>query len=128
MIYEHSFFMEIIAPKGLSSIEPYLKDCLLPIKTYFSQFTRQVILCLDSHLANDKVDFNMDGSLEPLLIGSGDIKSEFDEALAMTSSLSIALSKAGFAHRIIIDDEANARSMTFGFEVEKIIHLSNYNQ
>lgn len=117
---KHHFHLEILAPNGLAGIEPYLFMSLIPLTTYFSHFTQQVILRL-SH-CGDKIEFEMDGSSHPTMHASGYIVGTFEDAIQKIDSLSQALRAADFPHTIGVDDDVTHRSAQISYRARITTH------
>jgi hypothetical protein len=95
------FHLEILAPRGLAGIEPYLSSFRLGLKPYRSAFNGQVILRMSRD--DGRFEFEMDSSTTDTLRASGDLDFPESEAWEHIESLSKLLKLAGFPHRIGMD-------------------------
>lgn len=93
---ECRFHIEILAPAGLSGIEPHLQACELPLRAYRSGFNGHVLLRQAG--GADAFEFDMQPSTTEVVHATGSIFSEQACAWRMIESLSRALRRAGFAH------------------------------
>lgn len=100
------FHIEIYAPHGLRGIEPYLSDCLIPLEPHKSGFNGQVLL---RYVGLDDTHFAMDPSTHDVMDASGSLATTWVEASRLMESLSSALYRAQFRHRIGVDDPATDR-------------------
>lgn len=101
------FHIDIFAPNGLGGIEPYLSDCLFQLEPWLSGFNGQVIL---RYVGAGDVDFAMDPSTREVMYASGSMGAGWSEAWRLLESLSLAIYRAGFPHRIGADDPATDRT------------------
>lgn len=120
MTSEHHFHLETLAPNGLAGIEPYLSMSLIPLTTYFTHFTQQVILKLS--YCGDDITFEMDGSSDHIMYASGYIVGTFENAIQKIDSLSQALRAANFPHTIGVDDEVTNRSAQISYRARITTH------
>jgi putative phosphoesterase len=97
---ECRFCGDILAPHGLAGIGPWLKQCELPLTTYFSAFNNKVIL---RAWRDDLFDLDMDSSTTDEMFLSGTITDTPERAEKMLRSLSRCLAAAGFPHRFLMD-------------------------
>jgi hypothetical protein len=94
------FVVDIHAPEGLAGIQSKLAECAFPVRAHRSGYNGKIILRCDM----DGVEWDMDSSDDAGLFASGAIDGTFAHAEALLRSLSGCLVKAGFPHRILIED------------------------
>ena len=110
----YHFHIEILAPSGLSGIEPYLSSANLPLETRSSGFNGKVILRASGE--DELFDFDMATSTEEVMHASGNIGHAPAQSWAMLLSLSQALTEAGFPHLVGLD--VGERMFTVSFKCE----------
>jgi hypothetical protein len=98
---ECRFCVEIHSPNGLHGIEPHLAHCVLGLKPYRSGHNGKVVLRSD---IGADYEWNMDSSDTALMFASGAIPGDAMAAATKLQSLSLALCKTNFAHKILLDD------------------------
>jgi hypothetical protein len=110
---ECRFSLQIQAPNGLTGIRKHLADCSINLETWTSGYNGKVIL--RSQFEEERLEWNMDSSDTDVLMASGVVFLPVDEAWALLKSLSDVLTRAGFPHELLLDDEE-----------EKLAHSLNY--
>ena len=110
----YHFHIEILAPSGLGGIEPFLSAANLPLETKRSGFNGKVILRASGD--DELFDFDMATSTEDVMHASGNIGHAPAQAWAMLSSLSQALTEAGFPHLVGLD--VGERMLTVSYKCE----------
>ena len=112
MIMECSFFLEILAPKGLEGIEQQIKDAGLGLYIYRSGFNNKCIL---KNSSDSVIDLGMDTSTAEIMHGGGGIEADFETAKNMMLKLSNILKNAGYHHEIGLDDEDGENTVWFRY-------------
>jgi hypothetical protein len=112
------FCVEVLAPDGLERVEPYLGNCLLPLRGRVSGYNGQVILYATS---TDGFDWDMDPSNTEKMFGSGAIDASPEQAWIMVSSLSRCLTDAGYPHQILLDDHGRNLFARVEHELEDLV-------
>ncbi len=108
----HSFYIEVIAPKGLIGLDKALAESELGLFIYHSQFNGKNIL----KSRNDNIEFSMDTSLSDVMQASGFLYFSFDQSVATMQKLSDIFKLQGYPHRIILDDEDSGASTCLDFD------------
>lgn len=98
-----AFFLEIEAPNGLKGIQKHLADCSMNLKPYTSEYNGKVIL--RSQFDEEQFKWDMDPSDTDVLVASGKVLLPVNEAWEFLKSLSDVLTRAGFPHKLLLDDK-----------------------
>ena len=107
------FFLQIKSPDGLTGIQPHLSDCLMKLEPWTSGYNGKVILRSQSE--DKRFDWAMDSSDTDVLVATGELFLPVDEAWKLLKSLSDVLVRAGFPHKMLLDDDE-----------EKLAHSASY--
>lgn len=107
------FSIEIIAPQGLTGIEPYLSHCLMALSAYSSQYHGKTILKAQK---DAEYEWSMDASATDTLFAAGEFYHGAADAIKKLQSLSDILAKMNFPHHILIDDESGFLIKTLNYQ------------
>jgi hypothetical protein len=107
------FSIEIIAPQGLISIEPYLSHCLMALSAYRSQYHGKTILKAQ---IDAEYELSMDANTTDTLFAAGEFYHGAADAIKKLQSLSDILAEMNFPHQILIDDESGLLLKTLRYQ------------